>query len=832
MRITALLTILSLFALSPVTAKAEDVVIVTSGGVSLGSYEAGLNWALIELFKDSRTNAAEGKHYNITGLAGASAGGINTVLGALTWCGGEPTTVNGNLFWKAWIPLGADIMLPLNVTAHDYRLRYLNAFSGINAAAGKELALDESRLYPAYLPGEGLITQRANGPISGVLESQLREWLEKGAPAEAQCELTIGLTLTRVEPAAVSAGGIKTSTQKFILPLSLHIREGSLSVDNQSGFGFVMDRPLPGKPVQLPRDGSSGGSVSPRALVNAIRASAAFPIAFEPIPLSYCDEQGKESSVEGYTCPAGSYLNTEKFSDGGIFNNIPIGLAVIQQGIDTAPIYLAIAPEERSRKSPAREKKPDAKDGSNYVEKKWSEFFSHTVTTAMEAETVLALSSPNIKGKIQATGRFSPIAGAYLAHFGAFFDRPLREYDYYAGVYDGARKFAELSCGIANGIPDDAYDVECVGRGMAAGVLALGLLAEGPATADAQYVFRALTHREFGKTADGWNWLKKMKEEPRNNNLRVIMNALFGRETAGAAPRAAETGQDQNSFRDFITALGTGYSEVNPPQCAVKTDTDNIGRIKELLFEGYVDFSKYRNVCDPSCTPCYMMQDSMRDLRNNYDAWFVRNSLEAIQRLKWLERKRGGAPSLDLKALNAAEFLLRNDHDTMGYRVLRLNASSVPDDKLGLDNPFYNSFFMALPYRIGINTTEGGWILGYEPGIRFNKNWSVAFPVEPYTGANSVNKTFLSVGAMGGYSPQALSGFSAGAGIMQFYEWGAFTELRQTQNMGVRFEIGFLWNKVSIGMTQRNYLDPETRYWAVNFNDINGLIYWALKIRE
>lgn len=37
---------------------------------------------------------------------------------------------------------------------------------------------------------------------------------------------------------------------------------------------------------------------------------------------------------------------------------------------------------------------------------------------------------------IRETGRFHPIAGEWLAGFGAFLGRPLREYDFYVGVYD------------------------------------------------------------------------------------------------------------------------------------------------------------------------------------------------------------------------------------------------------------------------------------------------------------------------------------------------------------------------------------------------------------
>ena len=51
------------------------------------------------------------------------------------------------------------------------------------------------------------------------------------------------------------------------------------------------------------------------------------------------------------------------------------------------------------------------------------------------AERTLALST-----------RFSPLAGAQLANFGGFLDRPLREFDYYAGIYDGVHAAAVFAC--------------------------------------------------------------------------------------------------------------------------------------------------------------------------------------------------------------------------------------------------------------------------------------------------------------------------------------------------------------------------------------------------
>ena len=48
--------------------------------------------------------------------------------------------------------------------------------------------------------------------------------------------------------------------------------------------------------------------------------------------------------------------------------------------------------------------------------------------------------------KLVLTTRFAPLAGSQLGNFGGFLDRPLREADYYIGVYDGLHQAAVHWC--------------------------------------------------------------------------------------------------------------------------------------------------------------------------------------------------------------------------------------------------------------------------------------------------------------------------------------------------------------------------------------------------
>src|SRR3954466_10136004 len=73
-----------------------------SGGVSLGSYEAGLVYYVVEAM---RLNPAAATPRVVTG---ASAGWVNGFMTILQSGGGPVSDPEASLFWRAWIPLGLE----------------------------------------------------------------------------------------------------------------------------------------------------------------------------------------------------------------------------------------------------------------------------------------------------------------------------------------------------------------------------------------------------------------------------------------------------------------------------------------------------------------------------------------------------------------------------------------------------------------------------------------------------------------------------------------------------------------------------------------------------
>ena len=103
------------FTLSTFTLHAErikvDASMVISGGVSLGAYEAGYNWALIKMITTVKEKSID-VDPELRSIAGASAGSINALLSAMYWCQKESIPlrnhVDDNLFYETWVNLGIE----------------------------------------------------------------------------------------------------------------------------------------------------------------------------------------------------------------------------------------------------------------------------------------------------------------------------------------------------------------------------------------------------------------------------------------------------------------------------------------------------------------------------------------------------------------------------------------------------------------------------------------------------------------------------------------------------------------------------------------------------
>jgi predicted acylesterase/phospholipase RssA len=357
--------ILSAFALlaapaagAPGGDRLEDPLALTiSGGVSLGAYEAGLNWALVRFLRlrerefksdDPRAFLAS-RGPQLVAVTGASAGSINALLAAALWCEADDSTrntsVDSNLLRDAWLGVSLDALLPEDPAA--------------------------------YLPEDGVLASAALGPL---IADVRRDVFTPGAARfRPGCAIPLGITLTRARPRQSETAGLRASSQRAVLAMVLEVdREGRVRMRRQ----HLPDRDATESVLALPEiPDPTGPYLDPETVMQALLASAAFPLAFGPRTLCECASACEdEEPPAGAACPgpdaahgsAGLSCATEsmmqagrelrvcrrRFVDGGVFDNAPVGLAIEQAEEFARPrlfqpiTYVFIDPDVRRLRPP------------------------------------------------------------------------------------------------------------------------------------------------------------------------------------------------------------------------------------------------------------------------------------------------------------------------------------------------------------------------------------------------------------------------------------------------------------------------------------------------
>ena len=555
----------------------QPYAITISGGVSLGAYEAGLNWSVLELLRSAQDHTAD-----LEGVTGASAGSINSLLTAIRWCQANDSKnkfgVDDNLFSDAWRDIGFDELMPEN--PEEYAVA------------------DDPRTY-----GADLLMSRKKA-FAKIL-AQVKDLLTAGRGFR-KCDLRLGMTVTSRDPKSLVVSDLHVANQRYVIPLRVRSDGTSIEFYVDTRVQDSTRKELLGNLLFLAPDHVIADPddpkrrrfvVDPPKVLRAALASSAFPGAFGPIELTHCvglEPRGKgETAKQRYqrACSGGVVSRsskcdalgdalgmpetavqcTQRFIDGGVFDNVPLGLAMAQLESDLKPdearrplryIYMYY---NNRRGVPARgpgKPKPDrgaaqgplgdtltaiggivstAEDYELHNVLRYNRWnagtskqayaiadlltppedgktshdavdlagamaqadaLKHTVEAyapasadsgakkalarqlrdvawaleqfslsgsdflAVQKEVLAALQAlcdkklPRCPGdaiadlqkdvrnnrELVLTRRFSPLTGMHVTHFGAFFDRAFRDYDYYAGVYDGLVNEAFRRC--------------------------------------------------------------------------------------------------------------------------------------------------------------------------------------------------------------------------------------------------------------------------------------------------------------------------------------------------------------------------------------------------
>ncbi len=359
------------------TKKPIDISMVISGGVSLGAYEAGYNWAMIKMLTNIKENSQR-VDPKLRSITGASAGSINALLSAIYWCQKpeftEQNSLYNNLFFSTWVELGLNDLI---IKGRDTQ--------------------NKSTLFSR---------KSLNRSANNIFKHMAKPIYKEG------CEIPLGFSVTKATPITTEFqhSGVKIQNQHFSVPLTLKERDGTLQIVNkkmQKSTDYYISIP------NIEQDN--------RKIKKVLFASSAFPGAFQQIKLDYIYDGKRESNY---------------FIDGGAYDNLPLQLAIELNSHAKNFIFIDpnnIRGEKESNITKKEEQPPIGFLSSNALPL----INAIDIFQSMRLYNAITQYFGEDSGrKLILSSRKHPITGNFLGHFGAFLNRDFRVYDYNVGVYD------------------------------------------------------------------------------------------------------------------------------------------------------------------------------------------------------------------------------------------------------------------------------------------------------------------------------------------------------------------------------------------------------------
>jgi hypothetical protein len=368
------------FLLSSAAFAKESYTLTNTGGVSLGVYEAGHLYHLINTTKNKDDSV------NDLILSGASAGAINSFISILEGCAKDVRTPSQSLFWKSWLPLSLERF-------------YIKK--------GEK--------------SDGLLSRSSLDDVFATLEQSWNRGIKKG------CRSYLGVTVTRKEPLSfIKNEGLDFPRHKEFFTLKITGRGSGKRplVENFNLKDGSIQAFLPFK-----KEGNNF-----KLLKQLLLASSSFPVAFESTELKHCLIYNKQSTHCDDT-----NSRTDYFIDGGIYNNAPIDVAykiskaLKREGKDQ---FIILDPEIKNY--------PSATDEIAEIEKgmisETFDFFKNFVSSSRKGQVADFLGNhPELARKVMPIKGSLPLASEPLYGFFGFFEKDFRVFDFYVGMLDASQ---------------------------------------------------------------------------------------------------------------------------------------------------------------------------------------------------------------------------------------------------------------------------------------------------------------------------------------------------------------------------------------------------------
>ncbi len=432
--------------------------LVISGGVSLGSYQGGflhyysqflLAWRAFVTKTIGPQDLGRAELDALGGFriaTGASAGSINAFLAAIVGCQEPRPDPEKSLFFNTWVPVGMN-----ELAQRGGNERSLFTRTPVNDAVARIKEL------------------WAGPPTAG-------GW-SKGA-----CRATLGMTVTRLAGRKIFLEGrgewggrvaVNRQSEKFLLAIE---SKGGGQAPTFRPFRPVWAHvPVREWPLMLyPVLGENALEVPIEQVMQLLRASSAFPVAFEPVPLRYSFWQlppavsdqpaaGARTRADDDADEAAITLSPARedlFIDGGVFDNTPLLLAMrIDEWLEaeaarreasagdaggpaaahtdrSKPRIIFVEPDAIGwQKRVPQEAAAVAKARSIFGD--YLPFLSEFISTARGAELQHTIErDPTIARSLAIPPRLAPVASGQLLNFLGFYERSFRVFDFFLGMVD------------------------------------------------------------------------------------------------------------------------------------------------------------------------------------------------------------------------------------------------------------------------------------------------------------------------------------------------------------------------------------------------------------
>ncbi|MCK6519976.1 patatin-like phospholipase family protein [Myxococcota bacterium] len=414
----------------------EARVVVVSGAISRGSYQAGQLFMLMDHLKRehvARVDAGEPPTRLVA--VGASAGSINGLISTVDvlveplW---DPARApEDSLYFRAWVPEGFHRSPESLDRWPEEAERYALIRTGF---------LDESVDGVAALIADPAARPAWTSPVR--LAMTTARLLPDQGPTGLQRDVneSFAFELTRAADGALLATPLRMRCPGDAAP----------AAGAQPNLPCEADLA-----VALPLANSSGEALEAdwSEIGRLIGVSAAVPVAFEPREMP-CERYLSWSLWPKQSCHSVGDEAPVWMLDGGVFDGHPFRVADRVSGdghYDGLGRVYYLDPD-LGAEGPRAVDVPDPEDRA-------LRFFGEVVPTARaQSVTQFFQDHPHLLGRVDFLRASTTPIGSYLGGFLAFYDQSFRVWDFYAGMHDGYRNLQALLLR-REGIDCRAYDL-------------------------------------------------------------------------------------------------------------------------------------------------------------------------------------------------------------------------------------------------------------------------------------------------------------------------------------------------------------------------------------